>query len=295
MKLNKKETNRTIFGADWSRAKVDIFDPSTKTTASYPTLEDAAPHYAGQLLILEATGESFQLQRRQTVLDAFKQHDILAYCFNSRYTSKFRIANNVPKSDKNDAKVIYRIATETPLTLHRFKALRDGDPLRDKIQDSLVKDRYLFNEENSQKASVKYLDKQEIPTEYDYLMVEKLTGRKGAKKRKYRTQAGRILMVAEQVRKAGRGYREFRRQLGNYAQGYGSMARSEYYWHWGRNLLNREIKATKTTKSYKEGALDPRTGKPMKIRDWSNAEKDLRVQMRHTIQKAAQWLWRKTA
>jgi hypothetical protein len=40
-------------------------------------------------------------------------------------------------------------------------------------------------------------------------------------------QVGRILYVAEEVRKAGGGYREFRRRLGNYGNGFKGIMRSE--------------------------------------------------------------------
>jgi hypothetical protein len=43
----------------------------------------------------------------------------------------------------------------------------------------------------------------------------------------YRPQVGRVLFTAEVVRKAGRGYREFRRQLGNYSNGYNSVMHQE--------------------------------------------------------------------
>ena len=64
----------------------------------------------------------------------------------------------------------------------------------------------------------KYLHRADVYSEFQSWVYDS-TG-------KYRKQIGRILFVAEAVRKAGRGYREFRKQLGNYENGVGIM-RSE--------------------------------------------------------------------
>ncbi len=64
----------------------------------------------------------------------------------------------------------------------------------------------------------KYLHSDDVDSEFQSWVYDS-TG-------KYRKQIGRILFVAEAVRKAGRGYREFRKQVGNYENGFGIM-RSE--------------------------------------------------------------------
>src|SRR3974377_730412 len=64
----------------------------------------------------------------------------------------------------------------------------------------------------------KYLHRDDVYSEFQSWVYDS-TGN-------YRKQIGRILFFADAVRKARRGYREFRKQLGNYENGFGIM-RSE--------------------------------------------------------------------
>jgi len=231
---NGIETNdRPVLGLDWSRVKgVDLYNPETDTVEQFDSLELAAVAHPNSLFVLEATGESYELQRRQVVLDAFESHDVVAYCFKTQRTAWFRKAFNLPKSNAGDAKVIYRIATETTLSLHRFQALHETDPIRDEVANFLMQDRYLHNGSQTEEIAGKYLKGLAVPTEYTDLIFA------GKKPRK---QIGRMLAVAEVVRKNHRGYREFRRQIGNYSNGYGCMARSEFYHWWTRMVTNARL------------------------------------------------------
>lgn len=207
---------RTI-GLDWSRTEVVIYDGATIHRAL--NLTEAATLFPNCRWILEAPAESYELQNRQIVLDAFMLHGIEAWSYRSQYTAKYREKWGIEKSDEADAQVIYRIGTETTLALKRFGPLRDVDAIRDSIKEFLVEDRYLFNGMKSRSLTSLV---QRPPV---VLLPFLFTGKK------YRMQIGRIIAVALEVQKANRGFREFRRQLGNYSNGYRSMPRSEFY-HW---------------------------------------------------------------
>lgn len=224
--------NRPVIGVDWSRTGVEVYDPRVGESVKFLNLEEVAQAHPGCFLVLETTAESYELQRRATVLQAFETHDIIAYGYKTQRTAWFRKQFLIEKSNKADAQVIYRIATETTLSLHRFELLPEGDPTRQAIKKFLVHDRYMHNGEESEQLSEKYLDGVSIPDEFKELI---FAGKK------YRKQVGRILAVAVEVRKANRGYREFRRQLGNYGNGYASMPRSEFYHWWTRMVTNARL------------------------------------------------------
>lgn len=281
--LNGIQTERPIIGVDWSRTEIKVYDPRTRGVRTFSTLEEAAPFYKGAFLVLESTTESYELQRRQIVLDAFEKNDIEAWGFKTDRTAQFRIKNKVKKSDAGDAKTIYRIATETKIALHRLGPLTQNDPIRDKIKNFLVKDRYAYDGEKSRALAEKLI--KNVPEEFKQFI---FSGKE------YRKQVGRILAVAQEVRRAKRGYREFRRQLGNYGNGYASMPRSEYYWWWVRVVLNARLKALGIEKKYTK-IQDAASGKEEKLRKWTAKELELKTQIMRQAVKAAQYLWRATA
>jgi hypothetical protein len=239
------------------------------------------------MFVLESTGESFELQRRAVVLEAFDKYDIDARCSNTKYTAHFRMKNEVGKTNSGDAKVLYRIFTEKKLSWSRFSPIVEDDEIRDKIQKFLVEDRYMHNKKKTEALSQKYLSKQVIPSEFADFIVSK----QGKKKTDYRKPVGSILAVADMVVSHKSGYRVFRKQLGNHGQGYGSMPRSEFYWWWVRIILNKRIKEQGIVKKYKE-IPDAKTGVPKKLRQWTQEENDLKKQSMKDAVKAAQYLWR---
>ncbi|VVB50889.1 Uncharacterised protein [uncultured archaeon] len=290
MKLpNGMNTERPIIGADWSRKKgVDIYDPHTDSVANFPSFEAAAPNYKGYLLITESTAESFELQRRAVVLKAFEENNVEAWGFKTQRTAQFRMKWDILKSNESDAKTIYCIGTKTKTALSRLGPLRTEDLLREEIQETLVRDRFLFDGEPSQKLAAAVLNDAVIPREFSSILVEKEFKKKRG--RVYRSSVGRILLVAKAVRDAGRGYREFRRQLGNYGNGYKSMARSEHNWHLTIYEVRRALKKagiTKTTKAVK----DPKTGIEISVRVWTDEELHIKSQVQKTVVAAAKFLW----
>ena len=224
--------NRPVIGVDWGRSSVEVYDPRVGKSVKFINLEEVAQAHPGCFLVLETTSESYELQRRYTVLQAFETHDIVAYGYKTQRTAWFRKQFLLEKSHKVDAQAIYRIATETTLSLHRFELLPESDPTRQAIKKFLVDDRYMHNGEESGQLAEKYLGGVSIPDEFKELI---FAGKK------YRKQIGRILAVAVEVRKVNRGYREFRRQLGNYGNGYASMPRSEFYHWWTRMVTNARL------------------------------------------------------
>jgi hypothetical protein len=76
--------------------------------------------------------------------------------------------------------------------------------------------------------------KQQVPPEFEPWIYDS-TG-------SYHAQVGRVLYAAEEVRKAGRGYREVRRQLGNYENGRKGIMRNEIreWWMAVRTLPGHE-------------------------------------------------------
>ena len=88
----------------------------------------------------------------------------------------------------------------------------------------------------------------------------------------YKVHALFVRDVAEEVRKAGRGYREFRRQLGNYEKGRNGIMRNEIedWWMSVRTLpgheratLNECVKAAQylwRVTEFNDGATAPEKG-----------------------------------
>ena len=226
--------DRSILGLDWQRSKVDVYDSTTKGFKEFKNIEEAAEAYPGSMFILEATGESYELQRRDQTLKALDEFNVLAYCYKTQKTARFRKALKITKSDKKDARTIYRIGTETKFSLHRFSSLVEADPIRESIKDFLVEDRYLHDGAKSYALAEKYLTGTAIPEDFRVFL---FSGKD------YRAQIGRILSVALEVRKHGRGRRMFECQLGNYGNGYTSMPRSEFYYWWARGVFRTRYKS----------------------------------------------------
>lgn len=272
---NGIETNRQIEGIDWSRNQIDIYDG--QNWREYSSLEEYAkdPLNHGKMIILEASGLSFETQLREPVLELFRKADILAYCFNSIYTEKYRRKNKIKGKDKfnpknqTDAQVIFLIATTTNLSLALFSSLIDTDPVRANIKKFLVEDRFLYNHKNKEQLIEEYIN------EKDILFPDILLTKAG----ELRKQVGSILAVAKFVREEKRGFREFRRQLGNYGNGYGSMPRSEFYHHLVKNITNSILGRH-----------------PMKsMNDLTEKQRIVHKNVMRGADKAAKWLWQQTA
>ena len=290
---NGLTTKGTAFlGLDWSRIGVYVYDPRDNKVRQYKTIEQAAAANPGCSIVFEATAESFELSRRDAVLQSLKENGIDAYVYNTRYTKIFRLKHGIEKTDPADAKVIYRVATETNLSLHRFGPLRDGDPLGSRISEFVITDRSVHKGKTSLPYAEKYLGKilpkrqraVSIVPEFFQPWIYDSQG-------KYRTQVGRILFVAEQVRKDGRGYREFRRQLGNYGNGLGRIMRSEINWWWTRPRLLAKMKSI-GLKAEKKSVT--KNGQTVSVRTWPQNELSLKRETMNGGVKAAQYLWRLT-
>jgi len=302
--LNGITAKEPLLALDWSRKKVDVYDARTCTVETFKTIEEFAQKHPGCSVFLETTAESYELDRRKEVLAALKAANIDTYSYNPRDTMRFRLDNHIEKSDPADAKVIYRVATETKKTLKRFGPLREPlieegsrDPLGERIFKFVIIDRPYEGKKTLEYAN-KYLGKSltkrqlksgkvpavVVPSEFhDFIY-----GSDG----KYRKSIGRMLYVAEEVRNAARGKREFRRLLGNYSNGYGSIMRSEYYHWWIKSIVEtkmkaRGIKLEKTSVTIK--------GKEEFRRLWTEEALALRREVMVQAQKVAEYLWRLTA
>ena len=287
---------RPTAGLDWSRSEV-IVNVKDKPIAKFKTLAEAAPHYKGYVWALETTADSYELQKRQIDLDAIKVADIRAYCSNSKYTSLYRIKwEDIPKSDEADSEVIRRIFVETGLPWSRFKQIVKEDNLRKDIKKELVEDRYLFDGDRSVEVARKYLPPYtEVPEHLREFLYEPATIK--AKKPKNPTpkkQIGRLLMAAQKVREAGRGWRMFRRQVGNYGQGYACMLRSEYYWWLVRVIVNSQMKKLGLKKTIKTSHIDPKTKKEMGMRIWTPEEIKVKKEVMQNMHDVLKWLWKLT-
>ena len=290
-----------LIALDWSRTEVCVYDARTDSTETFKTIEDVAKRHPGCSLVLEATAESFELTRRLDVLAALDAAGIDAYVYPTRYTKNFRLKHKIEKNDAADAKVIYRVATETKLSLHKFGPLRgkNGDPVRTEISQFVITDRSVYQGSASLAYAEKYLGKIQkrkrklsvaadvvpvvVPEEYKTWIY----GTGG----KYRAQIGRIFYTAEAVRRAGGGYREFRRQLGNYGNGYGRIMRSEINWWWTRPRLNAKMKEL-GIKPVKKSAM--KNGKEVSIRTWPANEVAIRQKVMAEGVRVAKFLWHQT-
>jgi hypothetical protein len=272
--------DRDVWSIDWSRSEVVAFHPKN-IIKKFSTLEKFAEVHPKTFVILESTGESYELQRRAQVLEAFKKYDVEAWSYNPKYTARYRQSVGVEKTtDEDDAHYIYLVGTTTKLTLKPFTQLARrnddntrNDGLRNTIKDALVTDRYLYNGEHTMQLAAKYIDTHSVPKEYVALI---FTGKK------FKAPVGRLLQVAINVKNSGRGYREFRRQVGNYGQGYPSMARSEFYFWW----------VGKTTMSKFKQALGLKKKPDMLTDEQRTLEIKIRKEIMKMATSAMKWLWR---
>jgi hypothetical protein len=259
VKLKTKQTNEgtlllngmryrgeALLALDWSRTLVTVYDPRRDKTSDYASIEEVAEANPGCSFVLEATAESYELQRRPKVIRVLKANQIDdVFVFKTKFTKDYRLRHNITKTDAHDAKVIYKIATETRISLSRFKPLRDGDEIGSRISAFAIDDRRIADGKNSVPYARKYFGvaritkKSPSPVAIPPEFVDWVCDSTGH----YRKQVGRILYAAERVRKAGRGYREFRRQLGNYGNGYHRIMRSEVNWWLVRTRLQAAMRA----------------------------------------------------
>lgn len=261
--------NKQVHGLDWNRSKVDSYNGSE--WSQYPNLVSYAkdPENHGTIAVLEASSESFELAKRQSALDAFAAADIDVFCYNSKHTAKYRRQNGIKtKSNKVDAKCIYLVATTTKLTLSSFRELVEEDTLRQSIKNILVKDRAADGDKYKTELVDKYFSEK---TPYDSILKTK-TG-------DFRSQVGSILVVAEETRKAGRGFRRFRNLLGNYGNGYGSIQRSEFYQHLVMGVCNSELHR------------HPKKGYSSLTKKQKQRHKDTMKR----VSAAAKWIWQQTS
>jgi len=272
---NEIETHgRVCCSGDWNGLEVHLYRSDTNSITTYPNFETMAEKNPNIVLFLESTAESYKLDRRKLVLDAFAKYGVEAWTFKTQYTGKYRKMWKLGKTDVIDAKLIYRIATETKMTLKRFGELRRNDPLTETIT-RIILDRPQGSKESHLEVKTQ-LSRVIAPKEYNsYLLTTT---------KKYRAPIGRILMLAKAVREAGRGRREFERQLGSSGQGKRGIMRSEFYYHWVRPIAQSILKSESTKKIYMK-SMTPK--QEVRFRE-------INKEVMHMADKVAYWLWKTT-
>jgi hypothetical protein len=93
---------------------------------------------------------------------------------------------------------------------------------------------------------------------------------------KCRAQVRRFVAVALRVRKAGKGFREFRRQIGNYAKKYGR----KFYWLWTSAITYARLK---------KAGLPVQKSKPL-----SPEQQQIRRDVLKQADKVLKYIWRST-
>lgn len=294
----KFKIDAPVAGVDWSRFEV-IVSAKDQPVARFKTLAEAAPNYKGYIWVLEATADSFELQNRQIdidAIDAIEAAGINAFCFNSKYTSLYRIKwNDIAKTDEADAEVIRRIATETPITCSRFKQIVKEDPIRDAIKKILVEDRYLFDGQKSiELAKANLPEYKDVPESFrEFLYKPETIKSKNPRKPTPKKQIGRLFMAIHQVKQAGLGWRTLRRQVGNHGQGYGCMLRSEFYWWLVRIIISARLKKLGIEKTTKISHIDPKTKEERAVRIWAPEEEEVKKKVMRQMDKILKWMWKR--
>lgn len=286
---------RPVAGLDWSRKEV-LVQEKNKPVARFATLADAAKQYVGYVWCLESTADSFELQNRKDDLEAIRAANIEAYCFNPKYTSRYRIVwDDIPKSDEADAEVILRIFTETSVTCGKFKEINRKDDVRAAIGSGLVRDRQYDGESSIALAKEILPEYKDMPCHLlEFIYKPTSIKAKNPKNPTHRKQIGRILLAARQIRDAGFGYRTFRRQVGNYGQGYGCMLRSEYY-HWiVMPVTKARLKALGIKETTKLSHVDVKTKEQRTVRIWQPEELAVKKQVMRELDRVNRWLWKLT-
>jgi hypothetical protein len=280
---------------DWSRSKTLTRIKKGEITSSKSLIEAISSLPDGCIIVLESTAESFELQNRQAVLDMIHSKNIEARCFSPRHTSRYRMKWGIPKSDEIDVEVIYRIFTEENLTCSKFKQIidKEQDKLRIYSQKALIKDRRYEGEE-SLKMIEKYLpDFSKVPLDLQEC-IYKPTKAKNPRKRTPRIQVPRYLIIARAVRDAGRGYRTYRRLIGNYGNGFGSMARSEFNYHHVGSICDARVKNAGIERTFKEGDIDPKTRERKNVPHWTEQEYKIHKDTLKDTSRVVKWLWNLT-
>jgi hypothetical protein len=306
--LNGITIKEPLYALDWSRKKVDVYNPHTGNE-KFKNIEEVARtlaqrHPDGCSLVLESTTESYELDRRKVVLTALNEANIDTYSYDPRHTKNFRLDNDIEKSDPADARVIYFVATETKKSLKRFGLLREPvqeggprDPLGSRIFKFVILDRP-YEGKKTLEYAIKYLGKPLTKTQVKKGMVPTVVvpseyhdfiyGGGG----KYRKQIGRFLYAAEEVRNEGRGLRPFRRLVANYSNGFGSIMRSEYYHWWIESILKAKMKE-RGIKLERKPVI--KRGKATTVRIWTEEARALRREVMTQAQKVVNYLWHLTA
>ena len=289
---------RPIAGVDWSRSEV-IVNVKGKPLGRFKTLADAAKQYVGYVWALEATADSFELQNRAVDIAAIEAADIWAYCFNSKYTSTYRIKwNDIPKTDEADSEVIRRIFTETKLSCSPFREIveKDKDTLRKKINKTIIEDRQFEGKQSIEVAKKILPAFSDVPQYlHEFLYKPESIKAKKPKNPTPKKQIGRLLMAAGLVRQTKGGWRVLEKQVGNYGQGYGCMLRSEYQWWLVRPITAARLKKMGIEKDVKISHIDPKTKEEKSVRLWSPEENKVKRQVMREMRDVLKYLWRLTA
>lgn len=281
-----------VLSLDWSRSAVHVYDPRTDEVTVYSNIEEFTGYVQNVSLILESTAESYELDRRLLVLEAFKAANIDPWGYDPKFTARYRDENDIEKTDTNDARVIYKVGTETSLVLHRFGPLRNDDVLRDEITKYVVLDRSGYDGALTMKLTEKYFGVQGRKKTFNNSIPEQFRPLMYGSNRAYRKQIGRILYTAEMVRKAKRGYDEFRRQIGDYGNGYGSIMHSEVFHH----LMMGQVKQQMKELGIKATRVSRMTdGEERMVRQWTPAERQLKKETMRLTRKLTRYLWDMTA
>jgi hypothetical protein len=103
-----------------------------------------------------------------------------------------------------------------------------------------------------------------------------------------------LLIAAQEVRKIGLGWRTFRRQVGNYGQGFRCMLRSEYQ-HWlVRVVLNARMKKAGFEKIVQSSHLDPKTKEMIEVKLLSKEQETMKKQVMRDMNKVLKYIWKLT-
>ena len=114
---------RPLVAVDWSLHGIHVTQTGRSVTF-YPSFDELLETLTQPArVVCEATVESWDPERRDALLTKFRTSGHEIYVFRPIHTARFRKRHDIEKSDENDTRVIYRIATQGRLHLYPAPAL----------------------------------------------------------------------------------------------------------------------------------------------------------------------------
>ncbi len=235
----------TIYGVDWGSGDKTITFDGIEYKNWPGGLPELIEHLnPGDHMHLEPTFCSYETHKRNSIIEQAQTKGLLITTTSTRATARVRQERLIEKSDKNDAKVLWCIATEKTKHLKKVSKIQVKNVLqqnRDLLYSNLIARR------NKYKTSFVEEILESLPKAND-CPFEFFTKNK-IKKKYDLTRVILAASIALEVKRSGGSRKDYERTIGTYESGYPGLCRSNIYHHLYRNtvknILDKNIRRAK--------------------------------------------------